>query len=72
MLNRCYSLNGAIDIVYRCDKLLITGYRYAQEVDSEVGQMIYLLQRVVLMKFLPNEQFLTENPWELHKNSKKY
>ena len=37
------------------DKLLITGYRYAQEVDSEVGQMIYLLQRVVLMKFLPNE-----------------
>ena len=62
MLDRCDSFNGAIIIVYRCDKLLITGYRYAQEVDSKVGEMIYLLRRVVFMKFMPNEQILTGNP----------
>ena len=72
MLDRCDSFNGAIVTVYKCDKLLITGYRYAQEGDSKVGQMIYLLQRVVLMKFMPNEQFLTGNPWEIQENSKKY
>ena len=42
-------------------KLLITGYRYAQEVDSKVGQMIYVLQRVVLMKFMLNEQVSSGN-----------
>ena len=61
MLDRCDSFNAAIINVYRCDKLLITGYRYAQEVDSKVGKMIYLLRRVVFMKFMPNEQFLTGN-----------
>ena len=61
MFDRCDSFNGTIIIVYRCDKLLITGYRYAQEVDSKVGEMIYLLRRVVFMKFMPNE----------HENSKK-
>ena len=43
MLDRYDSFNGTISIVYRCDKLLITGYRYAKEVDSNVGEMIYLL-----------------------------
>ena len=47
-----------------------TGYRYAQEVDSKVVQLIYLLQRVVFMKFIPNEQILTGNAWEIHENSK--
>ena len=37
MLDRCDSFNGAIVTVYRCDKLLITGYRYEQEVNSKVG-----------------------------------
>ena len=54
----------------RCDKLLILGYRYAQEVDSKVRQMIYVLQRVVLMEFMQNEQISTRNTWELHENSK--
>ena len=43
MLNRCDSFNGAIINIYRCDKLLILGYRYAQEVDSKVGEIIYPL-----------------------------
>ena len=48
MLDRCDFFNGAIITMCRCDKLLILGYRYAQEVDSKVGQMIYALERVVL------------------------
>ena len=61
MLDRCDSFNGAIINIYRCDKLLILGYRYAQEEDSEVGLMIYALQRVVSMKFMPNEQISIRN-----------
>ena len=52
MLDRCDSFNGAIINMCRCAKLLILGYRYAQEVDSKVGEMIYPLRRVVLMKFM--------------------
>ena len=54
-----------------CDKLLIIGYRYAQEVDSKVEEMIYPLQRVVLMEFMKNEQISTRNTWEIHESSKK-
>ena len=61
MLNRCDSFNGAIIIMCRCDKLLIFGYISVQEVDSKVGQMIYVLQTVVLMKFMPNEQISIRN-----------
>ena len=71
MPDRCDHFNGAIINIYRCDKLLIFGYRYAQEEDSKVGEMIYALQRVVLMKFMPNEQISIRNTWEIHENSKK-
>ena len=57
----CDSFNEAIINIYRYDKLLILGYRYAQEVDSKVGEMIYPLRRVVLMKFMPNEQISIRN-----------
>ena len=39
--------------------------------DSKMGQMIYLLWRVVLMEFIQNEQISNRNRWEIHKNSKK-
>ena len=55
MLNRCDFYNGAIINICLCDKLLILGYKNVQGVDSKVGEMIYVLQRVVLMKFMPNE-----------------
>ena len=55
MLDRCDSFNGAIIIMCKFDKLLILGYISVQGVDSKVGQMIYALQRVVLIKFMPNE-----------------
>ena len=71
MLNRCDSFNGAIMISCRCDKLLIPGYISAQVVDSKVGQMSYVLQRVNLMKFMQNEPILIRNIWEIHENSKK-
>ena len=61
MLDRFDFFNGAIINMCRCDKLLILGYRYAQEEDSKVGEMIYALQRVVLMKFMPKEQISTRN-----------
>ena len=61
MLDRCDSFNEAIINMCRCDKLLILGYRYAQEEDSKVGKMIYPLQRVVLMKFMPNEPIPIRN-----------
>ena len=61
MLDRCYSFNGAIVNICLCDKLMILGYRYAQEVDSKVGQLIYALQRVVLMKFIQNEPIPIRN-----------
>ena len=51
MLNWYDSYNGAIINIYRCVKLLIPGYRYAQELDSKVVQLIYLLQRVILKQF---------------------
>ena len=57
----CDSLNGTIINMCKCVKLLIPGYRYAQEVDSKVGERIYPLQRVVLMKFMQNEQISTRN-----------
>ena len=61
ILNRCDFFNGAIIIMCRCDELLILGYRYAQGVDSKVGQKIYVLGSVVLMKFMPNEQIPIRN-----------
>ena len=54
MLNCCDSLNGSIVTVYKYDKLLITGYNYVQEEDSKMGQLIYLLQRVILKQNLRN------------------
>ena len=71
MLDRCDSFNGAIIISCRCDKLLIFGYISAQVVDSKVGEMIYPLPKVNSMKFMQNNQFLSENTWEIHENSKK-
>ena len=71
MLDRCDSFNGAIIISCRCDKLLILGYISAQGVDSKVGQMIYVLQRVDLMKFMQNEPIPIRNIGEIHENSKK-
>ena len=61
MLDRCDPFNGAFINICRGDKLLISGYTYAQEVDSKVGQMIYALQRVVLMEFMQNEQIPIRN-----------
>ena len=61
MLDRCDSFNGAIIISCRCDKLLIFGYISAQVVDSKVGEMIYPLPKVNSMKFMQNNQFLSEN-----------
>ena len=70
MLNRCDSFNGAIMISCRCDKLLIFGYISAQVVDSKVGQMIYLLQKVSLMKLMQNEPVSIRNTGEIHENGK--
>ena len=42
----------------------------AQGVDSKVGQMIYVLQRVDLMKFMQSEPIPIRNTGEIHKNSK--
>ena len=61
MLDRCDSFNGTIINICRCNKLLILGYRYAQEVDSKVGKMIYVSRRVVLMKCMPNQQIPIRN-----------
>ena len=61
MLDRCDSFNGAIIISCRCDKLLILGYISVQRVDSKVGQMIYELQRVDLMKFMQYEPIPIRN-----------
>ena len=60
-LNRCYLFNGVIVTMCRCDKLLILRYISVQGVDSKVGQMFYVLQRVVLMKFMPNEPIPIRN-----------
>ena len=61
MLERCDSFKGAIIISCRCDKLLIIGYISVQGVDSKVGEMIYALQNVVLMKFMQNEPIPVRN-----------
>ena len=61
MLDRCDSFNGAIIISCRCDKLLILGYISAQVVDSKVGEMIYPLRKVSLMKFMQNEPISIRN-----------
>ena len=52
------------------DFMLILGYISVQGVDSKVGEMIYVLQMVALMKFMPNEQISIRNTWEIHENSK--
>ena len=70
MLYRCCSFNGAIIISCRCAKLLILGYISAQVVDSKVGQMIYPLRKVNLIKFIQNEPISIRNTREIHENSK--
>ena len=50
---------------------VILGYISAQVVDSKVGQMIYPLQKVNLMKFMQNEPISIRNIREIHENSKK-
>ena len=54
-----------------CDKLLTFGYISAQVVDSKVGQMIYPLQKVNLVKFMQNGPISVRNTGEIHENSKK-
>ena len=61
MLDRCDSFNGAIIISCRCAKLLILGYISVQEVDSKVEEMIYVLRRVDLMKFMQNDAIPIRN-----------
>ena len=61
MLDRCKSFCGAIIIPCRCAKLLILGYISVKGVDSKVGEMIYVLRRVDLMKFMQNEPVLIRN-----------
>ena len=43
----------------------------AQGEDSKVGELIYPLRRVVLMKFIQNEPIPIRNMKEIHDNSKK-
>ena len=54
MLDWCDSFNGSIVTVYRYVKLLIIGYNYVQDVDSKLGQLIYVLRRVMLKQNLRN------------------
>ena len=70
-LNRCCFFNGVIVTVCRCDKLLILGYSNVQGVDSKVGQLIYPMQSVDLMKYMQNEPIPIRNTKERHENSKK-
>ena len=51
----------AIINMYRCDKLLILGYISEQGVDSKVEEIVYVLQRVVLKKFMQNEPISFRN-----------
>ena len=60
----------AIINMCRCDKLLILGYLFVQGVDSKVEEMIYPLQRIDLMKFMPNESIPIRNTREIQENSK--
>ena len=61
MLDRCDSFNGAIIISCRSGKLLILGYISAQVVDSKVGEKIYPLQKVYLIKFMQKEPIPIRN-----------
>ena len=70
MFDRCDSFNGAIIISCRCDKLLIFGYISAQVVDSKVGQLIYPLPKMNLIKLIQNEPISIRNTREIHENSK--
>ena len=70
MLDRCDFFNGAIIISCTCDKLLIFGYISAQVVDSKVGQLIYPLRKMNLIKFMQNEPISIRNTREIHENSK--
>ena len=69
MLDRCDSFNGAIIISCRCDKLLILGYISVKVVDSKVGQMIFPLRKVNLIKFMQNEPISIRNTREIHENA---
>ena len=71
MLDRYDPFNEAIIISCRCDKLLIFGYISAQVVDSKVGQLIYPLRKVNLLKLIQNEPISIRNTREIHVNSKK-
>ena len=71
MLDRYDSFNGAIIISCRCDNLLILGYISAQVLDSKVGQLIYPLRKVSLLKIIQNEPISIRNTGEIHENSKK-
>ena len=64
-------LQRVIVTICRCAKLLILGYISVQGVDSKVGEMIYVLQRVALMKFMQNEPIPFRNTKEINENSKK-
>ena len=44
---------------------------HAQGEDSKVGELIYLLRGVVLMKFIQNEPIPIREILEIHENSKK-
>ena len=47
---------------------MILEYKNAQGVDSKVGELIYPLQRVDLMKFTQNEPIPIRNMKEIHEN----
>ena len=52
---------------------IITGYNlliHVQEVDSKVGEIIYLLRKVKLELNLSNEQISIRNTTEIHRISK--
>ena len=66
MLDRCDSFNGAIIISCRCAKLLILGYKNVQGVDSKVGEMIFVMQKVNLKLNLQNDQISIRNTREIH------
>ena len=63
ILDYCKTTTWSIGVIPSMDPLLLCTNmtNYAQEEDSKMGQLIYLLQRVILMKFIPNEQILTGN-----------
>ena len=48
---------------------MILEYKNAQGVDSKVGELIYPLQGVDLIKFIQKEQISIRNMQEIHKNA---